>query len=330
MRRPLLHAAALALLLAGLVGCGTAERADPPPAGTGGAEPLVIAHRGASGYRPEHTLAAYRLAIEQGADYIEPDLVPTADGVMVVRHSNDITATTDVARHPELADRRAVKRVGGRTVTGWFTEDLTLAELRTLRAVEPEPADRPESARYSGRYPVVTFEEFLRFAAGQERRTGHRIRIAPELKTPAYFEALGLPVVGPTLRLLARYGYDERPRDVLLQSFDAGTLRRLDRTTPYPLVRLVGEADRDRLTPGGLTGIATYADWLGPAQELVREAPEVVADAHDAGLEVVVWSLRSEDGDVAAATQRLLEGGVDAVFADEPDLAVAGRDAWLG
>ena len=173
---------------------GEAAAADRPGPGHSGhpghptSEPLVIGHRGASGYRPEHTLAAYRLAIEMGADYIEPDLVSTKDGVLVARHENEIGGTTDVADHPEFAERRTTKVIDGRSATGWFTEDFTLRELRTLRAKERLPGVRPDNTRYDGQLPVPTFDEVLRLEQKESRRTGRTIGVYPETKHPTYLD----------------------------------------------------------------------------------------------------------------------------------------------
>lgn len=329
-------------------------------------EPLVFAHRGASGHRPEHTLAAYRLAIRQGADYIEPDLVSTRDGVLVARHENEISGTTDIADHPEFADRRTTKTIDGRPVTGWFTEDFTLAELKTLRAKERLPQVRPENTAYDGRYAVPTLVQVIRLVQREEERTGRKIGIAPETKHPTYFDSIGLSMEEPLVRILDRFGLDSKRSPVALQSFEVGNLRELDRMTEVPLVQLVdavgGPADLPgttyaaMVTRTGLRAIARYADWLGahkdwvlprdPATGATGEPSAVVDDAHRAGLEVVVWTIRNEnqfmatnyrigtdpnaDGDVQAELRDFLDAGVDGVFADYPDVAVTAVDAWLG
>jgi glycerophosphoryl diester phosphodiesterase len=172
------------------------------------AVPQVFGHRGASGYRPEHTLASYRLAIDLGADYVEPDLVSTKDGVLVARHENEINGTTDVATHPEFASRRTTKTIDGRAVTGWFTEDFTLAELKSLRAKERLPQVRPENTAYDGRFEIPTFAEVLRLVQREERRTGRTIGVAPETKHPTYFDSIGLSLEEPMLRTLDRFGLD--------------------------------------------------------------------------------------------------------------------------
>lgn len=360
--------AALAVPLPLLDGAAVARTAEP--AGQGElAAPLVIGHRGAPGYRPEHTLASYRLAIRLGADYVEPDLVSTRDGVLVARHENEISGTTDVADHPEFADRRTTKVIDGRSVTGWFTEDFTLAELKTLRAEERLPQVRPGNTRYDGRFEVPTFAEVLQLVRDEERRTGRTIGVAPETKHPSYFDSIGLSLEEPMLRTLSRFHLDRKRSPVLIQSFEVGNLQELDEVTPLPLEQLVDAsgAPYDRvaagdpttyaamLTPAGLQEIATYADWVGPSKDLVLPrdpatgatgAPSaLVPDAHRAGLRVVVWTLRDENqfmatnfrrgtdpdakGDIFAEVTAFLDAGVDAVFADYPDSAVDARDEWV-
>ncbi|GAA4363732.1 glycerophosphodiester phosphodiesterase [Nocardioides caricicola] len=342
-----------------------AEHGHGPGAGHGHrAEPLVFAHRGASGYRPEHTLAAYQLAIDLGADYIEPDLVSTKDGVLVARHENEISGTTDVADHPEFADRRTTRTIDGRAVTGWFTEDFTLAELKTLRAKERLPQVRPENTAYDGQYEIPTLTEVLCLVQRAERRTGREIGVAPETKHPSYFDSIGLSMEEPLVRTLDRFGLDSKRSDVAIQSFEVGNLRELDRMTRVPLVQLVdalgGPADQAgttyaaMVTPGGLRTVSRYADWLGahkdwvlprdPATGATGAASAVVGDAHRAGLKVVVWTIRNEnqfmatnyrtgtdpnaDGDVQAELRDFLEAGVDGVFADHPDAAVEAVERW--
>ncbi|MFC6044276.1 glycerophosphodiester phosphodiesterase [Nocardioides hankookensis] len=329
------------------------------------AVPQVFGHRGASGYRPEHTLASYRLAIELGADYVEPDLVSTKDGVLVARHENEISGTTDVADHPEFADRKATKVIDGRPVTGWFTEDFTLAELKTLRAKERLPQVRPENTAYDGRFEVPTFAEVLRLVQREERRTGRTIGVAPETKHPSYFDSIGLSLEEPMLRTLDRFGLDSKRDKVVIQSFEVGNLRQLDRQTDLPLEQLVdaaggpfdqpGTTYAAMVTPSGLRSISRYADWVGPNKDLVLprdpatgatgEPSDLVDDAHRVGLKVVVFTLRNEnqfmatnfrigtdpnaDGDIHAEITAFLDAGVDGLFADYPDAAVAARDDWL-
>jgi glycerophosphoryl diester phosphodiesterase len=320
------------------------------------AEPILIAHRGASGERPEHTLAAYERAIDQGADYIEPDLVLTKDGVLVARHENEISGTTDVADHPEFADRKTSKTIDGIQMVGWFTEDFTLAELRTLRARERLPDLRPANRRFNDLYPIPTFEEILKLVRAKEAETGRRIGLYPETKHPGYFAGLGLPHQAALLELLSRYGYQTEADPVFIQSFEVGNLRALRAATRLRLIQLVdaegGPADlpgttyADMLTVRGLSDIAAYADGIGPSAALLI-APEgptaLVGRAHDAGLAVHAWTLRMENSFLPAAYQRLDDPqgrgdfagyvraiaatGVDGLFSDFPGQARAALTA---
>ena len=316
------------------------------------AEPLLIAHRGASGERPEHTLAAYERAIDQGADFIEPDLVLTKDGVLVARHENEIGGTTDVADHPEFADRKTTKVIDGVEMAGWFTEDFTLAELRTLRARERLPDLRPTNKRFDTLYQIPTFEEILKLVRAKEAESGRRIGLYPETKHPSYFAGIGLAHQAPLLDLLNRYGYMTEADPVFIQSFEVGNLKALRAATRLRLIQLVdaegGPADLpgtrydDLLTVQGLADIATYADGIGPSAALVI-APEgataLVGRAHDAGLQVHVWTLRMENpflpaqyqrgddpegrGDFAGYVRAMVRAGVDGLFSDFPAQARA-------
>ena len=309
--------------------------------------PLIIAHRGASGERPEHTRAAYDLAIAQGADFIEPDLVMTADGVLIVRHENEISGTTDVAAHPAFAARHTTKTIDSQPVTGWFTEDFTLAELKTLRARERLPDLRPANTAFDGREPILTFDEVLDIAAAAG------VGVAPELKHPSYFSALGLPIEDAFVAVLARRGLADADAPVLIQCFEVGSLQRLRVRLAAPLLQLVaasgGPFDRPGLsyaamtTPDGLADIATYADWIGVDAVLIELTPgaptALIPDAHAAGLRVAAWTFRTENaflpeadriGDDAAAHGRLRDRlgrfadyGLDAAFMDQPGM-VAG------
>lgn len=376
--RTLLPLLALATAASGLLAPTTATALERGPdrgpghsqhqQGSRVEEPLVFGHRGASGYRPEHTLAAYRLAIQLGADYIEPDLVPTRDGVLVARHENDITGTTDVSARPEFAARQTTKTIDGRPITGWFTEDFTLAELKTLRAKERLPDVRPGNTRYDGRFEVPTFAEVLALVKEESRRQGREIGVAPETKHPTYFDSIGLSPEEPMLRDLKRAGLDKKRSKVLIQSFEITNLRQLDRRTDLPLEQLVDGAGApydqvaagsattyaDMVTRTGLEQISRYADWVGPAKDLVlpRDAAgatgapsSLVRDAHRVGLDVVVFTLRDENqfmatnfrrgtdpnakGDIFAEVTAFLEAGVDGVFADYPDSAVDARDVFV-
>jgi glycerophosphoryl diester phosphodiesterase len=283
--------------------------------------PIVIAHRGASAHRPEHTLAAYELAIELGADFIEPDVVATRDGVLVARHENEISGTTDVAERPEFADRRAVKEVDGHRKEGWFTEDFTAEELRTLRARERLPELR--GTAYDGRFAIPTLEEVVALAA----RAG--VGVYPETKHPTYFAGLGLALEPPLLAALEGFG-----GPVFIQSFEAGNLRALRSQTDHPLVRLTAGAAPD------VAEIAGHADAIGPHKDQVipraqdgslGEPTSLVADAHAAGLLVHPWTFRPEPEFLPAGLDggqeldRFLALGVDGVFADDPGAAVAAR-----
>ncbi len=332
------------------------------------AHPIVIGHRGAAGYRPEHTLASYRLAIRLGADYIEPDLVSTRDGVLVARHENNITDTTDVADHPEFADRRTTKTIDGEVLTGWFTEDFTLAELKTLRAKERLPEVRPENTRYDGRFQIPTFDEVLDVVRQESRRTGRRIGVYPETKHPTYFDSIGLSLEEPLLAGLKRHHLDRRGAKVFIQSFETSNLRELNSRTEVPLIQLVASSGApadlvaqgdsrtyaDLVTPAGLRWIASYADGVGADKDLVLprdettgatgEPSSLVPDAHREALLVHVWTLRDENrfmatnfrrgtdpnatGDAIAEAQAFLDAGVDGIFTDQADTTVEARQEW--
>jgi glycerophosphoryl diester phosphodiesterase len=317
--------------------------------------PLVIAHRGASGYRPEHTLASYTLAIEMGADFIEPDLVSTRDGVLIARHENEISETTDVASHPEFAPRRTTKRIDGREVAGWFTEDFTLAEIKTLRARERLPF---RDQAYNGRFEVPTFGEVLALARRRSAETGRTIGVYPETKHPTYFRSLGLPLEPPLLLALHDTGYSGRRAPVFIQSFEVENLQQLRKSTDLPLIQLLDDQGQpwdftvagdartyqDLATPAGLAEIATYADGIGPNKRMIVPAgPEgrllppttLVADAHRAGLLVHPWTFRSDgtflapdyEGDPEREYNQFFAIGVDGLFSDFSDTAVHARNA---
>jgi glycerophosphoryl diester phosphodiesterase len=340
------------LLLLALSGCASVSLAPMP-------SPAVIAHRGASGLRPEHTLEAYALAIEQGADYVEPDLVPTRDGVLVARHENEISETTDVATRPEFAARRTTKTIEGRQVSGWFTEDFTLAELRTLRARERLAPLRPASAAYDGQFGLVTLEEIVDLVRERSRALRRRVGIVAELKHSAYFDAIGLAFERLLLPVLERHALG-RDDPFFIESFEPGVLERLRPRTAVRLVQLLAAAgapaDRPEIpyaimaTPDGLRIIARYADAIGPEKALIiPRGPDgrsltptrLVADAHAAGLLVFPWTFRSENfflpaelrrgqdlaahGDAAAEYRHFYVLGVDGVFSDFPAHAVAAR-----
>ncbi|MBM3777636.1 MAG: glycerophosphodiester phosphodiesterase [Acidimicrobiia bacterium] len=311
--------------------------------------PLVIAHRGASGHRPEHTLEAYRLASEMGADYIEPDLVSTRDGVLIARHENEIGETTDVAER--FPGRRRTLQVDGRAVTGWFTEDFTLAEIRTLRARERLPF---RSKEYDGQFGIPTFDEVVALAQQLGMERGRPLGVYPETKHPSHFRGIGLPLEGPLVEVLERRDWNRKDAPVFIQSFETGNLRELRTRTPVNLVQLIdargGPFDRrgeatfstvaDLISDAGLRAIASYANGIGPHKALVLpadgsgrllEPTDLVARAHAAGLIVHVWTLRSDetllsptyDGDPAVEYRQFRDLGVDGFFTDFPDAAVA-------
>jgi glycerophosphoryl diester phosphodiesterase len=294
--------------------------------------PLIIAHRGASGYRPEHTLEAYRLAVEMGADFIEPDLVSTKDGVLVARHENEIGRTTDVAvRFPQ---RKRMAFIEGRLLIGWFTEDFTLAELKTLRARERLPS---RSHKYDGVFSIPTLDEIIALAQELGRQRGRDVGIYPETKHPAYFRRIGLPLEEPLLASLTKAGWNRADAPVFIQSFDRKSLQTLASKTPVRLVQLVNRSGQ--VTDASLRTIASYAAGIGAEKNLVQPirahgslgAPtDLVARAHAAGLLVHVWTLRADReflpagyaGEPIAECRRFRTLGVDGFFIDQPDVAV--------
>lgn len=319
------------------------------------ASPLaVIAHRGASGERPEHTLASYERAIDAGADYIEPDLVVTKDLVLVARHETEIGGTTDVASREEFAPLRRSKEVDGRLVTGWFAEDFTLAELRTLRAKERIPGVRPANARFDGLWQVPTFAEIVTLVRAKEKETGRRIGLYPELKHPGFLlQNSGIDSVDLLVAALKAQSLDAKGAKVIVQSFEVEPLRRLRRLLPGTrLVQLVaaegGPADQpamayaEMLQPAGLAEIARYADGIGAETRLLLREDGIPSGlavaARAAGLAVHAWTLRKENvflppalrrgeapngtGDVAGMVGLLRAAGVEGIFTDDPALVV--------
>jgi glycerophosphoryl diester phosphodiesterase len=306
------------------------------------AAPIVIGHRGASADRPEHTLASYREAIAQGADYIEPDLVMTKDGVLVARHENDITGTTDVADHPAFAARKTSKTIDGQKYDGWFVEDFTLAELKTIHARERLPKLRPANLRFSVEHFIPTLDEIIALAKSESTRLGRRIGIYPETKHPTHHALLGFKMEEALLDQLVRGGYGTRRDPVFIQSFEVGNLVRLRKVTTIRLIQLMdaegGPADQqnyyaDMLTPAGLRGIASYADGIGVAKSLIipldaakrlTTPTSLVKDAHMAGLLVHGWTFRPENYFLPAEF-------ANTTGATPPVLAYAGTaDAWRG
>jgi len=295
--------------------------------------PLIIAHRGASGHRPEHTIEGYTLAIEMGADVVEPDLVSTKDGVLVARHENEIGGTTDV--EGKFPARKTTKQIDGQAISGWFTEDFTLAELKTLRARERLPF---RSHDYDGRFVVPTFEEIVDLAARKSRETGRAIAVYPETKHPTYFRSIGLPLEPPLVATLDARGLRRKADPVFIQSFEPSSLQTLRTMTGVRLMQLLDEgAD---VTPDRLAAIAKYADGIGPNKRLIVPAgpdgrllppTSLVGEAHAAGLFVHVWTMRSEDvflspsygGDPKREYEQFASLGVDGLFTDFPDVAAA-------
>lgn len=387
-RLPLIIAMSASLLA---TACGGGD--DPAPLPTlSGQAPLVVGHRGASGYRPDHTLESYALAIQMGADFIEPDLVATKDGHLVARHEPNITSTTDVASRPEFASRKTKRMVDGVEEEGWFATDFTLAELKTLRAIQPL-AERDQS--YNGKFQIPTLREVLDLAKTEGGKVGRVIGVYPETKHPTYHEDAGLKLEDRLLAILAEYGYTKKDSPVILQSFETANLKYLRTKTQVRLIQLVDgndydfktgavtfEAPYDRpydwtragrkdlfasmVTPAGLAEIAKYADGVGPWKPYIvpvkgtfgadgkmvdvnkdgavnyadassSTPTRLVADAHKLGLVVHTWTMRNENrrlafdykGDPQAEYLQYYRLGVDGVFSDFADTAVAARKAYL-
>jgi glycerophosphoryl diester phosphodiesterase len=301
----------------------------PSPRNRNARRPIVIAHRGASGYLPEHTLAAYALAIEQGADFVEPDLVMTGDGVLIARHENEIGATTDVARHPAFATRFTRKEIDGVPLEGWFAEDFTLAEIKTLRARERIPAIRPANTRFDGMFAVPTLDEVIHLVRGTNERfrleaeaSGHPepriVGLYPETKHPSYHDRLGLPMTEPLLRALHGNGFTDPDDPVFIQSFEVSNLQDLRGKTRLRLIQLMQSSgqpydltilgdDRsyaDLRTSEGLAAVAAYSDGIGAEKDLLiprhpdgrlARPTRLIEDAHARGLVVHGWTFRAEN-----------------------------------
>ncbi|MFD9705030.1 glycerophosphodiester phosphodiesterase [Lentzea sp. NPDC059081] len=326
--------------------------------------PIVIGHRGASAYRPEHTLASYELAARMGADFIEPDLVPTKDGKLVARHENEIGGTTNVDTKPEFAGRKTTKTVDGVAITGWFTEDFTLAELKTLRAKERIPAIRPRNTLYDGRFEIPTFQEVVDLSKRLSRELHREIGIYPETKHPTYFQSIGLALEPKLVDLLNRNGLNRSGAKVYVQSFEVANLKQLTKSLRVPIVQLVNGSGApydfvvagdkrtyaDLVTPAGLREVRSYADGVGLTKDIIiprdangyLKAPTtVVKDAHKVGLVVHSWTFRNENSflpaDFRSSTDPAAYGrafeeydlffkqGLDGVFADNPDTAVEAK-----
>ena len=357
-----------------------------------GEQPLVIGHRGAAGYLPEHTLEGYRLAITMGADFIEPDLVATKDGELIARHEPNITSTTDVGTRPEFASRRTTRLVDGVAETGWFATDFTLAEIKTLRAVQSS-SDRDQSN--NGKYLIPTLREVLDLAKTEGTKAGRVIGVYPETKHPTYHVDAGLKLEDRLLDVLTGYGYTKKDSPVIIQSFEVSNLQYLRPKTAVRLVQLVDGDDYDfktgkvtfaapfdrpydwtragktanfdsMLTPAGLAEIKKYADGVGPWKPYIvpvkgtfdtagkmldvngdgavnyadgtsQPATSLVADAHKLGLMVHTWTFRNENrrlandykGDPKAEYLQFYRLGIDGVFSDQADTAIAARSAYL-
>jgi glycerophosphoryl diester phosphodiesterase len=325
---------------------------------------VVIGHRGAAGYRPEHTLASYELAARMGADYVEPDLVTTKDHVLVARHEPEIGGTTDVAQHPEFAARKTTKMLDGVAVTGWFTEDFTLKELKTLRAVERIPAIRQHNTIFNGRYQIPTFQEVIDLTKRLSHELGRPIGIYPETKHPTFFQQQGLALEPPLVDALNRNGLNRPDAKVFVQSFEVSNLKALDSQLRVPLIQLtsssgapydfVAKGDKrtyaDLVTAAGLKEISTYADGVGPSKDQVipldatghlGQPTDLVKNAHAAGLVVHPYTFRvennflpvdfrksavpSESGDLFGEIAAYRKAGIDGLFSDNADIAVAAR-----
>ncbi|AUY53342.1 glycerophosphodiester phosphodiesterase [Streptomyces sp. CB01881] len=327
--------------------------------------PLVIGHRGAPGYRPEETLGSYELALELGADVIEPDLVPTKDGHLVIRHENNIAETTDVADHPEFAGRKTTKTIDGAPLTGWFTEDFTLAELKTLRAKERLPQQRQRNTLYDGRWQILTFRELADFARKRGRELGRDVWLYPETKHPSYFRSIGLPLEERLADELRRTGLAGRRGRAILQSFEPSSLQRLAKLVDNPRIQLLSgptsqpydfvlSGDKrtvaDLVTPEGLRWIASFAHGIGPTTQLIAPVDAsgkllppttLVRDAHAANLLLHPYTVRNENGflpldyrrgtdpnaygDAIGWARYLYELGVDGFFTDQTDTTILAR-----
>ena len=344
-----------------LTAASLAMAATPVLAKPRNPRPIVIGHRGASGERPEHTPMAYRLAIAQGADFIEPDLCITKDGHLVARHENEIGGTTDVGARAEFAGRKTTKVIDGQSIAGWFTEDFTLAEIKTLRARERLPQLRPANTAYDGQEAIPTFEEVVAIA----RAAG--VGVYPEMKHPSHFASVGLPFEDRMAAALKAAGLNSKSAKVFVQCFEVGPLKTIRSKTKARLVQLIdsegspadmpGVKYADMVTADGLKAIAAYADGVGPDKSMVvptdgkvlLPSTDLVKNAHAVGLQVHPWTVRAENyflpaslqrgdagptrprehGDVGAMFRALYDAGVDGLFSDFPGLAVAARKAFL-
>ncbi|MCC5634840.1 glycerophosphodiester phosphodiesterase [Nostoc sp. CHAB 5844] len=321
-------------------------------------KPIIIAHRGASGYRPEHTLAAYELAINFGAEYIEPDLVSTRDGVLIARHENEISQTTDVANHPEFAQRQTTKIIDGESKTGWFTEDFTLDEIKRLRAKERIPQIRQQNTIYDGLFEIPTFTEIIELVKNHSP-IGRTIGIYPETKHPSYFKSINLALEETLLETLQANGYQGENAPIFIQSFEVKNLQYLAQKTSLPLVQLINITGKpfdfvvsgdvhtyaDLVTISELKEIAKYAKAIGIHKDILvprdntnklQSPTSLVNNAHAVGLQVHVWTFRNEDcflpldfqGNPQAEYELFFSLGIDGVFSDFSDTALMVRDRF--
>ncbi|MDM9380595.1 glycerophosphodiester phosphodiesterase [Chlorogloeopsis sp. ULAP01] len=317
-------------------------------------KPIVIAHRGASGYRPEHTLAAYELAIEMGADFIEPDLVITKDGILIARHENEISETTDVAVRPEFLSRKALKIIDGEAKIGWFTEDFTLAEIKTIRAKERIPQLRPQNTKFDGILEIPTLQEVIDLVKRKSIETGRIIGIYPETKHPTYFQLIGLSLEDILIETLQANGYEGNNAPIFIQSFEVTNLKYLSTKTDLPLVQLLNlnakpydfivnsdtQTYIDLVKIEELKKISSYAQAIGIHKNLLVPRDDngkllsptsLVSDAHAANLLIHAWTFRNEDcflpqdlqGNPQGEYELFFNLGIDGVFSDYPDTAIS-------
>ncbi|MEV6896000.1 glycerophosphodiester phosphodiesterase [Amycolatopsis sp. NPDC051372] len=362
----------LALLGVASLAIGPATAAPQQVAGAAAHrhdDPVIVGHRGAPGYRPEHTLASYELAFRMGVDFVDVDLVPTKDGRLVARHEPEIGGTTDVADHKEFASRKATKVIDGVTMTGWFTEDFTLAELKTLRAKERIPENRPNNQLYNGRFQIATYQEVIDLTRRLGKELHRTLGTYPEVKHSTYFKSIGNPTEPKLVAFLNRNGLNRADAPVIIQSFEVANLKELHKQVRVPLLQLteasgapadfVAAGDKrtyaDIVTPTGLREVAKYAKYLGPdkAQVIPRDASDnlgkptsLVADAHRVGLKVQPYTFRNENpflpanlrssaaptafGNVFAEEAAFFKAGVDGFFADQADTALESLHDFLG
>ncbi|WIX80978.1 glycerophosphodiester phosphodiesterase [Amycolatopsis carbonis] len=362
----------LALLGVASLAIGPATAAPQQVAGAAAHrhdDPVIVGHRGAPGYRPEHTLASYELAFRMGVDFVDVDLVPTKDGQLVARHEPEIGGTTDVADHEEFASRKTTKVIDGTTMTGWFTEDFTLAELKTLRAKERIPENRPNNQLYNGRYQIATYQEVIDLTRRLGKELHRTLGTYPEVKHSTYFSSIGNPTEPKLVAFLNRNGLNRADAPVIIQSFEVANLKELHKQVRVPLLQLteasgapadfVAAGDKrtyaDIVTPAGLREVAKYAKYLGPDKAQVipldtagnlSKPTSLVADAHRVGLKVQPYTFRNENpflpanlrssasptafGDVFAEEAAFFKAGVDGFFADQADTALESLHDFLG